>query len=154
MNDELIKLRALRDFLLGYERSEQIRDDYWDGSKEEYMKEYLQEAVQMAKESQEGYERQVEAKSYCRAGWLWAATTPEPAGQKFPIGTRVRIADDLGRSMKHFPSGCNATVEYTDAHAFGGDVKSYALIVDGIGSEAWYDESQLTEITEYQSSQS
>ena len=52
MNDELIKLRALRDFLLGYERSEQIRDDYWDGSKEEHMKEYLEQAVQMAKESQ------------------------------------------------------------------------------------------------------
>lgn len=74
---------------------------------------------------------------------------PEPEGQKFPVGTHVRITDDLGRGMKHFPSGCNATVEYTYAHAFDGDnVNAYSLNVDNYGSLAWYFESQLTEITD------
>ena len=72
-------------------------------------------------------------------------TTPEPEGQKFPIGARVKIAEKLGPSMLHFPSGCNATVEHTYAHAYGGDgIKSYSLNIDGLGSVAWYDESQLT----------
>lgn len=71
--------------------------------------------------------------------------TPEPAGQKFPVGTRVRIADDLGQSMSHFRKGCEATVEYTYAHMFGGDdVKSYSLMFDNGESSCWYDEEQLT----------
>lgn len=62
------------------------------------------------------------------------ATTPEPKGQKFPNGSRVRIADDLGDGMSHFTSGVNATVVHTYAHAYGGrDVKSYCLNVDGEG---------------------
>lgn len=73
------------------------------------------------------------------------ATTPEPKGQKFPCGSRVRIADDLGYSMRHFPSGVNATVLHTYAHAYGGnDVKSYALCIDDYGHSSWYDEHQLT----------
>ena len=72
---------------------------------------------------------------------------PCPKGQKFKPGTRVRIAKDLGQSMNHFPSGVDATVQYTYDHAYGcGDIKSYSLYVDGFGEVAWYDESQLTEI--------
>ena len=75
------------------------------------------------------------------------ATTPQPKEQKFPIGTKVRIADDLGQFMSHFTKGVNATVEYTHAHAYGGSAKSYSLNIDGKGSTAWYEEHQLTLIT-------
>jgi hypothetical protein len=76
------------------------------------------------------------------------ATTPQPKEQKFPIGARVRIADDLGQYMSHFIKGCDATVEYTHAHAYGGSAKSYSLNIDGVGSTAWYEEHQLTLITQ------
>lgn len=70
--------------------------------------------------------------------------TPEPKSQKFRIGARVKIADDLKKSMSHFPKSCLATVQYTYAHAYGGnDIKSYSLDVDGVGSVAWYEEYQL-----------
>jgi hypothetical protein len=82
-----------------------------------------------------------------RAGLKKVATTPEPDGQKFPCGSRVRIVDDLGSAMSHFHSGVEATVEYVYAHAYGGsDVKSYSLNIDGRGSCAWYHEHQLTAI--------
>lgn len=73
---------------------------------------------------------------------------PEPEGQIFPVGSRVKIADDLGPHMKHFNgAGRNATVLYTYAHAFGGsDAGSYALDVDGVGYTAWYKEEQLTSV--------
>ena len=88
-----------------------------------------------------------QAKAYYQAGLKKVENTPEPARQKFANGTKVRIADDLGRAMFHFPSGIKATVEYTYAHAYGGDdVNSYSLIVDGHGSVAWYHEWQLTAI--------
>lgn len=75
------------------------------------------------------------------------ATTPEPQGQKFPDGSRVRIADDLGEGMSHFQSGVNAIVCYTYAHAYGGDdVKSYCLDIDDYGRVSWYEEWQLTAI--------
>ena len=74
------------------------------------------------------------------------ASTPMPEEQKFPIGARVKIADDLGPMMAHFRGhGKEATVEYTHAHAYGGSsVKSYSLNVDGVGINAWYEEHQLT----------
>jgi hypothetical protein len=69
---------------------------------------------------------------------------PEPIGQKFPVGSRVKISNKLGLGMGYFPAGRLATVEYTYAHAYGGgNNKDYSLIVDGIGSVAWYGESQL-----------
>ena len=93
--------------------------------------------------------RLAEANSYVAACLKRMESKPEPEGQKFPIGTRVRIADDLGPTMSHFPSGVNATVQYVYAHAYGGsDVRSYCLNIDGRGSSAWYYERQLTEITE------
>ena len=76
-------------------------------------------------------------------------TTPPPEGQLYAPGTRVRIADDLGSMMSHFPSGLDATVLYTYAHAYGGDdVKSYCLDLDGRGSCSWYKEHQLSLIKE------
>jgi len=76
------------------------------------------------------------------------ATTPIPEGQKFPIGTRVKIAEDLGPYMSHFTGkGCLATVQYTYAHAYGGNnVTDYSLNIDGRGSSAWYPEDKLTEV--------
>ncbi len=93
--------------------------------------------------------RLAEAQSYHAACMKRMESRPEPEGQKFPRGTRVRIADDLGKSMDHFLSGRNATVKYTYAHAFGGDhVKTYCLDIDDYGEVSWYNEDQLTEITD------
>jgi len=73
--------------------------------------------------------------------------TPEPIGQKYPIGTRVMIDNKMPDSMSHFPKGKLATVMYTYAHAYwGNDVKSYCLDVDDIGSVSWYNEYQLSPI--------
>lgn len=88
-----------------------------------------------------------DAQEYNKQAMKRVRTTPEPKGQKFPCGCRVRIADDLGPSMSHFVSGRNATVKYTYAHAYGGDdVQSYCLDVDGEGEISWYEEHQLTRI--------
>jgi len=77
--------------------------------------------------------------------------TPAPAGQKFMPGTRVRIADDLGPGMRHFPSGVTATVLHTYAHAYQCDnvlgLTRYCLDVDGHGWTAWYNEDQLTALS-------
>jgi hypothetical protein len=92
-------------------------------------------------------QRHAEATSQYDQGKERVKTLPTPAGQKYPPGTRVRIADVLPRYQSHFRSGCNATVDYTYAHAYGGgDVKSYSLTIDGHGSSAWYEEDQLTPI--------
>lgn len=89
-------------------------------------------------------EQEAQAKSIYQAGLQKVKSTPAPKGQKFPVGARVKIADDLGPSMSHFPSGKMATVLYTYAHAYwGDDVTSYCLDVDGVGSVAWYHELQL-----------
>jgi hypothetical protein len=91
--------------------------------------------------------RMAEAAAYTRLGEQRVKSTPPPTGQKFAPGTLVRIADDLGDSMRHFPSGKYAIVLYTYAHAYGGDdVKSYCLDVQGVGEVAWYYEHQLIEI--------
>ena len=75
------------------------------------------------------------------------ADTPPPEGQKFAPGQRVKIADDLGRSMRHFPCGMTGTVHHTYAHAYGGDdTKSYCIDIDGLGQVSWYLEDQLSAI--------
>lgn len=90
-------------------------------------------------------QRYSQASAYCAAGMQRVANDPPPAGQKYAPGARVRIADDLGLAMRHFPKGRMATVLYTYAHAFGGDdVTSYCLDVDGVGKTSWYKEDQLT----------
>ena len=91
--------------------------------------------------------RAAQAHGIHQQGLKKVASTPDPDGQKFPSGSRVRIADDLGAGMGHFKSGADATVQYTYAHAYGGDdVKSYSLSIDDYGSSAWYYEHQLTQI--------
>lgn len=91
--------------------------------------------------------REIEARSYYELGLKRVRETPEPIGQKFPCGSKVRIADDLGPCMSHFKSGVEAIVEYVYAHAFGGtDIKSYSLKINGY-SYAWYYEHQLELIT-------
>ena len=88
--------------------------------------------------------RFTEASAYYEKGMQRVKDTPEPEGQKFPCGSRVRIADNLGRAMRYFPSSANATVQYVYAHAFGGDnVTSYSLDIDGHGKVSWFHESQL-----------
>lgn len=92
-------------------------------------------------------ERKALAESIYSQGLDNVKNKTEPKGQKFPCGSRVRIADDLGPCMSHFTSGVEATVKYVYAHAYGGDnVKSYCLDIDGEGSSAWYEEWQLTAI--------
>ena len=94
-------------------------------------------------------ERLQQAEGIYAEGLKRVETTPAPDKQKFPCGSRVRIADDLGGSMRHFTSGCDATVEYVYAHAYGGNnITSYSLDLDGAGSVAWYHECQLTKIGE------
>lgn len=96
-------------------------------------------------------QRAAEASAYHQSALRRVAETPPPAGQKFTPGTRVKIADDLGLHMSHFPAGKLATVLHTYAHAYGGtderSVQQYCLDVDGIGGVAWYDECQLSEAT-------
>jgi hypothetical protein len=85
-----------------------------------------------------------QASAFHAQGMRRVQESPMPDGQKFPAGTRVKIADTLKDSMRHFPSGKLATVKYTYAHAYGGDnVKSYCLDIDGIGEVSWYYEDQL-----------
>jgi hypothetical protein len=95
-------------------------------------------------------QRLADAKGVYAAGMERVATTPAPKGQKFPVGSFVRIGK-LPACMSHFPSNTPAKVEHTYAHAYGGkDVKSYSLLVkeeDRWDSVAWFEENQLTQIT-------
>lgn len=89
-----------------------------------------------------------EAKVYSAAGRQRAKENPAPPQQKFPTGTRVRIADDLGPMMRHFPAGKNATVVASYAQQFGGDnFQSYTVDIDGEGEVSWYEEHQLAPIS-------
>jgi hypothetical protein len=84
-----------------------------------------------------------------KAGLERVRTKPVPKGQKYPPGTRVHIAKDLGPMMSHFTKDKDATVEYTYAHAYPwgkGQTDQYSLNIDGEGSSAWYYEWQLTPI--------
>lgn len=108
----------------------------------------FKEIAQVIIDQQMAMKRFEEAKAFYAVGLEQVKTRPAPKGQKFPLGSRVRIADDLGPHMEHFESGKNATVMYTYAHAYGGtDVKSYCLDIDGVGEVSWYEEYQLTPLT-------
>lgn len=92
-------------------------------------------------------ERLSDAQGVYAEGQRRLKTIPEPEGQKFHIGQRVHVAEDLGSMMRHFPAGVNATVIGTYAHQYGGtDVKSYTLDIDDHGKVSWYREHQLTAI--------
>lgn len=61
------------------------------------------------------------------------------------MGDLVRVADDLGESMSHFASGCNAIVEYSYLEKYGpGGDNTYSLHIENVGSSAWYYAHQLT----------
>lgn len=68
--------------------------------------------------------------------------------QQFHRGDLVRVADDLGPSMKHFSgAGSEAVVVGSYVDQFGGDRPGgggYTLYLRGDGSTSWYYESQLT----------
>ena len=90
-----------------------------------------------------------DAQKLYAAGLKRVAEGGLPLGQKYPPGGRVRIVDNLGPSMSHFPAGRLATVQYTYAQAYGGDdVDSYSLNIDGLGTHAWYRESHLLPVDE------
>ncbi len=70
--------------------------------------------------------------------------------QKYHNGDLVRVADDLGPTMKHFRSGCDAIVvgsykdEYGRASWDDSREPIYTLWMQGRGTSAWYYEHQLT----------
>ena len=65
--------------------------------------------------------------------------------QKFHRGDLVRIADDLGPTMSHFKSGCEAIVVASYHEKFGhGGTEDYSLYLKGGGECSWYYGSQLT----------
>lgn len=64
--------------------------------------------------------------------------------QKFKKGSLVRVVKDLGMSMSHFTSDCDAIVMYTYNQQYGGgNIDSYCLYIKGEGETSWYKESQL-----------
>ena len=70
--------------------------------------------------------------------------------QQFFAGDLVNVAEDLGMSMRHFDSGCQAIVQYSYADQYGSSSnkqynKEYSLyIIKTKTSSAWYHEHQLT----------
>jgi len=68
--------------------------------------------------------------------------------QKFFLGDRVRIAKDLGASMSHFESDCEAIVMYSYAEQYDGSAKNvdkFSLyILPNRGETSWYYADQLT----------
>ena len=88
-----------------------------------------------------------DASAYYKDAMRRVAETQPPIGQKFAPGARVKISDNLGQHMSHFPSGKMATVRYTYAHAFGRtdtrSLQQYCLDIDEVGEVSWYDEDQL-----------
>lgn len=69
---------------------------------------------------------------------------------KFRHGDRVKIADDLGPHMSHFPSGCEATVIHLEWKHYGNKPADYGLYIKGHGDAAWYHEQQLTLIERFE----
>ena len=65
--------------------------------------------------------------------------------QKFHKGDLVRIAKDLGPSMGHFESDCEAIVVGSYAEQYGGsNTNSYSVFLKGKGHSSWYYEDQLS----------
>jgi hypothetical protein len=66
-------------------------------------------------------------------------------GQKFHKGDWVQVAKDLGSSMNHFESDCEAIVMGSYSVQYGGaDHYSFTIFIKGGGHVSWYDERQLT----------
>lgn len=67
--------------------------------------------------------------------------------ERFHRGDWVRVAKDLGPSMRHFTADCDAIVIGSYADQYGGkDHDSYTLHLEGRGQSSWYYGSQLTMI--------
>ena len=65
--------------------------------------------------------------------------------QKFQKGDWVRVAKDLGRSMRHFTANCEAIVIGSYADQYGGDCREdYTLHLKESGECSWYHGHQLT----------
>ena len=92
-------------------------------------------------------QHQQEAMRYHKASMQRVKDTAPPERQKFKPGARVKIAENLGHHMSHFPSGTEATVHHTYAHAYQRkderSLRQYCLDVDGHGLVSWYNEDQL-----------
>jgi len=68
-------------------------------------------------------------------------------GQKYAVGERVKIADEMPSWMSHFRAGEEVDVLYSYGQSCGGDsADSYGVEFDDGSSCAWYDESQLTPV--------
>lgn len=63
-----------------------------------------------------------------------------PLGQKFPIGARVRSSrtGEVGTVIGSYAKHCMGSFKEGSQ-----DLKSYTLYVDGVGTRAWFDESEL-----------
>jgi hypothetical protein len=65
--------------------------------------------------------------------------------QAFAVGDLVRIADDLGPTMRHFVAGEDAIVVGSYRERFHcGPTDLYTLHLKGRGEVSWYQEAQLT----------
>lgn len=64
--------------------------------------------------------------------------------QKYQKGDHVKVAKELGDSMSHFQSDCEAIVigSYSDKYG-GSNTSSYTIRIKGGGEVSWYYENQL-----------
>lgn len=73
---------------------------------------------------------------------------PKLYKQKFNRGDKVKVDDDLGSCMSHFPGQGGEAIVFGSYHdEYGGgarEKKSYSLNIKGIGYSSWYYEHQLT----------
>jgi hypothetical protein len=65
--------------------------------------------------------------------------------KRFNTYDLVRVAKDLGVSMKHFTSDCNAIVLKCNNSG-----NRYSIYIEGQGDTSWYEEDQLTLIASNQ----
>lgn len=65
--------------------------------------------------------------------------------QKYQKGDHVQVAKDLGKSMSHFTSDCEAIVIGSYVDQYGGNHvnSSYTIHIKGKGRTSWYYEHQL-----------
>ena len=68
-------------------------------------------------------------------------------GQKFAVGDKIHVADEMPSWMSHFRAGEDATVLYTYGQAHGGnDSDAYFIMFEDGSTSGWYDEVQLTAV--------
>ena len=69
-------------------------------------------------------------------------------GQKFAVGDRVKVADEMPSWKAHFRHGEEATIRYSYGQVYGieDDVEDYCIEFDDGDESAWYDENELIPI--------